>query len=123
MVKELTRRFTPVRIQSVQTSLFHERRQGEQESVDSYAQDLKSKFHKAYPQAGQGDAAESMGRSILASQFIAGLTPALKSKVAGIDGGFDEALVKARFEEAKLRDLNPKSSTRKTSNESPNQPV
>ncbi len=57
MVKELTRRFTPVRIPSVQTSLFHERKQGEQESVDSYAQDLKSKFHKDYPQASQGDKA------------------------------------------------------------------
>ena len=95
LVKELTRRFTPVWIQSVQTCLFHERKQGEQETVDNYAQDLKSKFHKAYPQANQGDAAESMGRSILTSQFIAGLVPALKSKVAGVDGGFDEALVKA----------------------------
>ena len=125
LVKELTRRFTPVRIQSVQTSLFHERKQGDHETVDSYAQDLKSKFHKAYPQATHGEAAESMGKSILASQFIAGLVPSLKSKVAGGDGGFDEALVKARFEEAKVRDLNPKSSIRnsKPSNESTNKSV
>ena len=58
-----------------------------------------------------------MGKLILVSHFIAGLIPTLKLKVASTDGGFDEAFVKARFEEAKLRDLNPKSSTRKTSNE------
>lgn len=50
LVKELTRRFTPVRIQFVQTSLFHDRRKRDGESVDSYAQDLKSHFYKAYPQ-------------------------------------------------------------------------
>ena len=55
LVKELTRRFTPVRIQSVQTSLFHDRKQGDHESVDKYAQDLKSHFHKAYPQSQQGN--------------------------------------------------------------------
>ena len=68
---ELTHHFTPVWIQSVQTSLFHDRRQGDQESVDSYAQYLKSRFYKAYPQVHQGNkAAESMG---LASQVVAGL--------------------------------------------------
>ena len=62
LVKELTRRFTPVRIQSVQTSLFHDRKQGDHESIDSNAQDLKSRFYKAYPQSQQGnEAAESMG--------------------------------------------------------------
>ena len=86
--------------------------QGEQETVDNYVQHLKSEFHKVYPQANQGDAAESMGRSILASQFIAGLVPALKSKVAGIDGGCNEALVIALFEEVELRDLNPKTPSR-----------
>ena len=107
-MKELTHHFTLVQIQSVQTSLFHDRRQRDGESVDSYAQDLKSHFYKAYPQVHQGgDAAESMGKSVLASQFVARLHPALKYKVAGTEG-FDEVLVKACFEEAKLRDLNPK---------------
>ena len=106
LVKELTRRFTPVRIQSVQTSLFHDRKQGDRESVDKYAQDLKSLFYKAYPRSQQGnEAAESMGKSVLASQFVAGLIPALKPKVAGTEGGFEELLIKPRFEEAKLRDL------------------
>ena len=38
----------------------------------------------------------------MVSQFVAGLLPALKMKVAG---KFDEILVKACFEEAKLREL------------------
>ena len=38
---------------------------------------------------------------------MAGLIPALKSKVTGTEGGFEELLIKARFEEAKLRDLGP----------------
>ena len=107
-MKELTRRFTPVRIQSVQTTLFHDRKQRGNESVDKYAQDLKSLFHKAYPQSQQGnEVAASMGKSVLASQFVAGLIPVLKPKVAGAEGGFEELLDKARFEEAKLRDLDP----------------
>ena len=74
LVAELKHRFTPVRIQSVQTSLFHERKQGQNESVDSYAQNLKSLFHKAYPQVQQGgELAESIGKSLLVSQFVARL--------------------------------------------------
>ena len=71
-------RFTPVHIQSVQTSLFHDRRQRSSETVDAYAQDLKSLFHKAYPQVQQGgEVAESIGRSVLVSQFVAELIPVL----------------------------------------------
>ena len=120
LVAELKRQFTPVRIQSVQTSLFHERKQGEKESVDAYAQDLKSLFHKAYPQVQQGgEAAESIGKSVLVSQFVAGLLPALKMKVAGVDGKFNEILVKARFEEAKLRELSAASTVSTTSTPQP----
>ena len=32
---------------------------------------------------------QTMGTSVLASQFIAGLQPELKAKVAGKDGGFE----------------------------------
>ena len=46
-----------------------------------------------------------MGRSVLSSQFVAGLNPTLKSKVAGIEGDFGQLLVKARFEEAKLKEF------------------
>ena len=114
LVKELILRFTPVRIQSVQTSLFHDRKQGDQESVDSYAQDLKARFYKSYPQIHQGsEVAESMERSVLVSQFVAWLKSALKSKVTGTERGFDEVLVKEWFEEAKHRDLNPKLPARK----------
>ena len=41
LVGSLQKRFTPVRIQSVRSSLFHDRNQNFSETVDSYAQDLK----------------------------------------------------------------------------------
>lgn len=46
-----------------------------------------------------------MGHSVLSSQFVAGLLPSLKTKVAGVEGDFDQLLVKARFEEAKLKEF------------------
>lgn len=106
LVVELTKRFTPVRLQAVQSSLFHERKQKPKELVDDYAQELRRLFHKAYPSAQQGSAeTESMGKSVLAYQFVAGLHSDLKMKVAGTEGSFDELLAKARLHEAKLRDL------------------
>ena len=43
--------------------------------------------------------------SVLAYQFVAGLRTELQSKVAGTDGDFDALVVKARFEEAKAREI------------------
>ena len=102
----LTKRFTPVRIQAVQSSLFHDRKQKEKESVDSYAQALWVLFYKAFPSAQRGSAeAEDMGKAVLSSQFVLGLLPEIKSKVAGSEGDFDALLAKTRLEGAKLRDL------------------
>ena len=106
LVKELTCRFTPVCIQAVQCSLFHERKQSGKESVDDFSQDLRKLFAHAYPKVEQGSReAEAMGKSVLANQFVAGLRSEIKGKVVGMEGSFEELLVKARFEEAKLRDL------------------
>ena len=106
LVNALKERFTPVNIQAVQSSLFHDRRQGTHESVDGYAQELKRLFYKAYPKTLQaGQATEEMGQSVLSSQFITGLQRDIKVKLAGQEGSIDQLLVKARFEEAKLRDL------------------
>ena len=78
MTSALTKRFTPVRIQAVESGLFHERKQKERESVDSFAQALRGLFKKAYPiasaQRGSPEAG-SMGRAVLASQFASGLLP------------------------------------------------
>ena len=102
----LSKRFTPVFLQSVQSSRFHERKQQAAESVDTYAQELKKLFYRAYPTAQQGSTeAEAMGRSVLTCQFVTGLRTEIKAKVAGMDGGFEQLVTKARFEEAKLRDL------------------
>jgi len=48
------KRFTPVRLQAVQSSLFHDHRQKPNETVDVYAQELCTLFYHAYPQAQQG---------------------------------------------------------------------
>ena len=106
LVAELTKRFTPVQIQAVQSSLFHDRKQKPRETVDSYAQELRQLFYRAYPTVQRGTReAEDMGQLVLANQFVAGLLPELKTKVAGTEGKLEQLLTKARFEEAKLREL------------------
>ena len=54
MVDLLTSRFTPVQIQAVQSSLFHDRKQQHHVTVDEYAQDVRRLFYQAYPWAKQG---------------------------------------------------------------------
>jgi hypothetical protein len=106
LVAALNARFTPVVIPAVQTSLFHDRKQGAQETVDSYAQDLRRLFLKAYPAVQQGSKeAEELGKSVLASQFVAGLRVDLKRKVAGQEGDIDSLIVKARFEDVKEKNF------------------
>ena len=51
-----------------------------------------------------------MGQSVLAYQFVSGLRPEIKAKVAGTEGDFEKLLTKARFEEVKLRDIGDPSS-------------
>jgi hypothetical protein len=106
LAQALKKRFTPVRLQAVQSSLFHERKQGNNETVDTYAQELKRLFYKAYPHTLRGtNEAEAMGKSVLASQFVAGLRQEVKIKLAGNDGDIEQLLVKACFEEAKIKEL------------------
>ena len=91
--------------------------------MDRYAQGLRRLFYKAYPRASQGtEEAEDLGRSVLAYQFVAGLTPALRTKIAGVEGNFDQLFVKARFEEAKIRDLSPRINLRNQRTPTPRQP-
>ena len=46
-----------------------------------------------------------MGRVELTNQFLSGLQPEPKSKLAGQEGSFDQLLARARFEEAKQREF------------------
>ena len=46
-----------------------------------------------------------MSKAVLSSQFVSGLLPEIKSKVAGSEGDFDALVAKTRLEEAKLHDL------------------
>ena len=48
LVAELKKRLTPVRLTAVQTQLFHDRWQGPQESVDDFAQGLRTLYSQAY---------------------------------------------------------------------------
>ena len=103
---QLRKRFTSVELTAIQSQCFHDHHQTAKGSVDEFAQELKKLFHKAYSNLTRGGVeAEAMGQSVLANQCVSGLRPELKSKVVGFEGNFEQLLVKARFEEAKLRDL------------------
>jgi len=104
----LTERFKPIRIKSVQSRLFCERKQGSTESIENYAQDLNRLYQRTYPHSERGSAdAERMGQMVLAYQFVAGLKPEIRFKIAGNKGTVDQLLLKARLEEAKLWDMQP----------------
>ena len=106
LVGELKKRFTPVKLTAIQSQVFHDRQQGFKETVDEFAQDLKKLFARAYPGVSRGGPeAEKMGQSVLANKFIAGLRSDLKQKIVGTEGSFEQLLLKARFEEAKKREL------------------
>ena len=95
-----------MRLQAVHSNRFHQHQQEETETVDQYAQELRKLFYIAYPRTNQAtEEAEGFGRSVLAYQFVAGLKRNLKSKVAGVEGDLEQLLLKAHFEEAKIRDL------------------
>ena len=49
--------------------------------------------------------AEKVGQTVLASQFAADLRPHLQSKVVGMEGGLDQLVLRARFKEAKSKEL------------------
>ena len=48
--------------------------------------------------------AEKLGQAVFTYQFVAGLKPEIRLKVAGNEGTFDQLLMKARLKEEKLRD-------------------
>ena len=106
LVTALNTRSTPVRLTAVQTQLFHNRQQQPQESVEQSAQELQKLYNLVYiGAASEGPQAEGMGRTLLANQFVTGLRPELKRKLIGVDGSLEELVVKARFEEAKIREF------------------
>lgn len=106
LVEQLKKRFTPVHIQSIQSQLFHERQQRSTETVDEYAQDLRQLYRKAYATFSRdGPHTEAMGQVLLANQFLTGLRRELKTRVIGHEGTFEQLLAKARFEEARYREL------------------
>ena len=99
----------------MQSSRFHGKKQLATETVDQYAQELKKLFLRAYPPTQrEAPGAETMAQSVLSYQFVDGLVPEIKVKLAGCEGTFEELLSKARFQEARLRDVTPAADTRPT---------
>ena len=87
----------------MQTSLFHDWKQLDSETVDTYAQDIQGLFNKVYLSSMHGThEAERIAQFVLTNQFVAGLYTSLKAKVAGTEGSFEELLTKAQFKEAEL---------------------
>ena len=106
LVCALKKRFTPVKLTALQTQMFHSRKQGAAESVDDYAQELRKLHSKAYSTAMGGNSeAEKVGQIVLLNQFVSGLRPEIQTKVVGVEGSVDEIVTKARFEEAKLKEV------------------
>ena len=106
LVAAMKQRFTPIRLTAVQAKLFHTRQQLENETVDQFAQELRKLYNLAYAgAASEGPHAERMGQTLLANQFVTGLQPHLKRKLIGVEGGLDELILKARFEEANSQEL------------------
>ena len=102
----MKRRFTPVRLTAVQTQLFHSRQQAAGETVEQFTQELQKLFNQAYARAARGGTeAEKLARTQLANQFVTGLRPEFKRKLIGVEGSLEELILKARFEEAKGREL------------------
>ena len=53
----------------------------------------------------EGPQAERMGQTLLVNQFVTSLCQDLKRKLIGTEGGLEELVLKAWFEEAKTREL------------------
>ena len=123
LVAELKKRFTLVQLPAIQTQMYHDRKEGPLETVDDFAQELGKLYAKAYAAVTRGTPeAEQVGQTVLANQFVAGLRPELQTKGVGMEGGMDRLVLKARFEEAKSKELTaakslnttPKRTTRST---------
>ena len=61
----------PVRIQQVESGLFHSQRQKVNKGVDDYVQDLSKLYQKAYPKANQGSQEiETMGKAAVGQKMF-----------------------------------------------------
>ncbi len=102
LVNELERQFTPVQLIAIQMKQFQDPR----ETVDEFAQDLRRLYSQAYASFTKGTPeAEKGGQTVLASQCVTGLHPSVQGNVAGMEGGMDQLVLRARFEEAKSIEL------------------
>ena len=106
LVAALKKRFIPVVLTALQTQMFHSRRQGPNESVDDFVQELCRLHTRAYVTAiGASPEAEKVVQKVLVNHFVSGLRCELQAKLVGVDGAMDELVAKACFEETKRKEL------------------
>ena len=106
LIAELSKCFTPVLFPAMETQVFHDRRQVPRETVDEFAQELRKLYANAYAPVTRGTRQEEeVGQHMLSSEFVTGLRPELQSTVVGLEGNMDQLVMKARFEEAKRKEL------------------
>ena len=87
LVAELKKRFTPFQLTATQTQLFHDCKQGSNESVDEFAQDLRKLYSKAYAGFTKGTPeAEKVGQN-RSRQPVCGRSPPSPAGQSGWDGG------------------------------------
>lgn len=72
LVAALWTHFRQVKIQSLQSSIFHEHKQKSGESIDNYVLDSQKLFHRAYSNMQGSREAEAIGKSVVSNQFVTG---------------------------------------------------
>ena len=71
---------------SVATAQEGQETQGQKESVDDFALDLRKLHTRAYSAATCGNPeAEKVGQIVLVNQFVSGLWPELQAKLVGVE--------------------------------------
>ena len=71
--------------------------------MDEYGQELKRLFQRAYPKMAREESRE--GKNVMASRFVAGLRREIQEKLPGSEEEFEALLQRARFEEAKRKEI------------------
>ena len=86
--------------------MFHSRRQGANDSVEDFAQELRKLYARAHSTTTcSNPEAEKVGQIVLVNQFVS--RSELQAKVVGVEGDMEEMVTRARFKLRELSTLSP----------------
>ena len=86
--------------------MFHSRRQGANDSVEDFAQELRKHYARAHStMTSSNPEAEKVGQIVLVNQFVS--RSELQAKVVGVEGDMEEMVTRARFKLRELSTLSP----------------